>query len=82
MRALALAGVALLAGSIPRLAERLGRDPVDAAVLVVANPLVLVHLVGGAHNEALLAGFLAAGFAPPPAAAGTSGSRCAPSAAR
>nr|MBA2283638.1 polyprenol phosphomannose-dependent alpha 1,6 mannosyltransferase MptB [Acidimicrobiia bacterium] len=63
MRALALAGVALLAWAVPRLAERLGQDPADAAVLVVANPLVLVHLVAGAHNEAMLAGFLAAGFA-------------------
>jgi hypothetical protein len=32
-------------------------------VLVVLNPLVLVHLVGGVHNEALLAGLLVAGVA-------------------
>lgn len=36
-----------------RVAERLGRDPLWAAVAVGLNPLVLVHVVGGAHNEAL-----------------------------
>lgn len=34
-------------------AERLGRDPRPAAVAVGLNPLVLVHVVGGAHNDAL-----------------------------
>jgi hypothetical protein len=36
-----------------RIAVRLGRDPLHAAVAVGLNPLVLVHVVGGAHNEAL-----------------------------
>jgi glycosyl transferase family 87 len=36
-----------------RIAERLGRDPVVPALAVGLNPLVLVHVVGGAHNEAL-----------------------------
>jgi Glycosyltransferase family 87 len=36
-----------------RIAERLGRDALFAAVAVGLNPLVLVHVVGGAHNEAL-----------------------------
>ena len=35
-------------------ARRLGRDPVVPALFVGLNPLVLVHVVGGAHNEALL----------------------------
>jgi alpha-1,6-mannosyltransferase len=35
-------------------AERRGRDPLPAAVFVGLNPLVLVHVVGGAHNEALV----------------------------
>ena len=34
-------------------ARRLGRDPVFAALVVGLNPLVLVHVVGGAHNDAL-----------------------------
>jgi alpha-1,6-mannosyltransferase len=36
-----------------RIAERLGRDPLFPALAVGLNPLVLVHVVGGAHNEAL-----------------------------
>jgi hypothetical protein len=36
-----------------RIAERLGRDALFAALAVGLNPLVLVHVVSGAHNEAL-----------------------------
>jgi alpha-1,6-mannosyltransferase len=32
----------------------MGRDPVFAALAVGLNPLVLVHVVGGAHNDAIL----------------------------
>jgi alpha-1,6-mannosyltransferase len=35
-------------------AVRLGRDPVMPALAVGLNPLVLVHVVGGAHNDALV----------------------------
>jgi glycosyl transferase family 87 len=34
-------------------AQRLGRDPRLPALAVGLNPLVLVHVVGGAHNDAL-----------------------------
>jgi hypothetical protein len=34
-------------------ARRLGRDPRVPALIVGLNPLVLVHVVGGAHNDAL-----------------------------
>jgi hypothetical protein len=34
-------------------ARRLGRDPHLPALAVGLNPLVLVHVVGGAHNDAL-----------------------------
>jgi alpha-1,6-mannosyltransferase len=37
-----------------RTAERLGRDPVRAALFVGLSPLVLVHVVAAAHNEALV----------------------------
>src|SRR3954465_2641770 len=37
-----------------RTAERLGRDPVWPALFVGLSPLVLVHVVSGAHNEALV----------------------------
>jgi glycosyl transferase family 87 len=35
-----------------RTAERLRRDPVAPVLFVGLNPLTLVHVVGGAHNEA------------------------------
>jgi hypothetical protein len=35
-------------------ARRLGSDPVFAVMAVGLNPLVLVHVVGGAHNDALV----------------------------
>ncbi|MEA2422522.1 MAG: alpha,6-mannosyltransferase [Thermoleophilaceae bacterium] len=35
-------------------AERLGRDPLRPALLVGLSPLVLVHVVSAAHNEALV----------------------------
>ena len=37
-----------------RTAERLGRDPVRPALFVGLSPLVLVHVVSAAHNEALV----------------------------
>jgi len=58
-------------------AQRLGRDPRAPAAAVGLNPLVLVHVVGGAHNDALtvllwMAGVAALVAARPPreAAAG------------
>lgn len=50
--AAALLAVALLA---ERIAERRGGAPRAAVITVALNPLVLVHVVGGAHNDALLA---------------------------
>lgn len=61
-RALALCGVALIVWALPRLAERFGVQPATALWLGAANPLVLFHLVGGAHNEALAIGLMLAGL--------------------
>jgi len=61
-RVLALAGVVMIAIFVPRLARSYGRDPSLAFVLAVLNPLVLLHLVAGAHNDALMLGFLVAGL--------------------
>ena len=49
--AAALASLALVA-VVWRTAERLGRDPLAPALFVGLNPLTLVHVVAGAHNEA------------------------------
>lgn len=58
-----LPGLVLLAWAVPRLAASLGGRPALASWLVVANPLVLVHLVGGVHNDLLMLGLMAAGVA-------------------
>ena len=61
-RVLAVAGVVMIAIFVPRLARSYGRDPSVAFILAVLNPLVLLHLVAGAHNDALMLGFLLAGL--------------------
>lgn len=60
-RLLALAGVALIVWSLPRLARRCGVASVTALWLGAANPLVLFHLVAGIHNETLMIGLMLAG---------------------
>jgi hypothetical protein len=57
------ASVLALAALLARLAAWRGEDPSRAAVLVALNPLVLVHVVGGAHNDglAMLLSMLAVG---------------------
>ncbi|MGH4024255.1 MAG: polyprenol phosphomannose-dependent alpha 1,6 mannosyltransferase MptB [Pseudonocardiaceae bacterium] len=61
-RTLALAGLVLIVWALPRLARRVGISPVFALWLGAANPLVLFHLVSGAHNEALMIGLMLAGL--------------------
>jgi alpha-1,6-mannosyltransferase len=48
------ASVLALTALVARLAERRGLDPRPAAALVALNPLVLIHVVGGPHNDALM----------------------------
>ena len=62
-RAFAVLGTVLLAVFTPQLARSYGRDPAMAFALVALSPLVLLHLVGGAHNDALMIGLLVAGLA-------------------
>lgn len=62
LRLAALLGVVLLAVFLPRLAAACGVEPAAAVWLGLANPLVLIHLVSGAHNDALMAGLLVAGL--------------------
>ncbi len=60
-RLMAVIGLLITAAAVHDLARGLGRDPVDALVLAFANPLVLLHLVSGAHNEAIMLAFLVTG---------------------
>lgn len=62
MRVIALLGVALMAAALPRLARQGGADPAVAVWLGALNPLVLLHLVAGAHNDALMLGLLGVGL--------------------
>jgi alpha-1,6-mannosyltransferase len=43
-----------IVGLVWKGARLLGRDPVLPVAFIGLNPLVLVHVVGGAHNEALV----------------------------
>ncbi|KUO17812.1 polyprenol phosphomannose-dependent alpha 1,6 mannosyltransferase MptB [Streptomyces dysideae] len=62
MRLVALLGVALMAATLPRLARHSGADPAAALWLGALNPLVLLHLVAGAHNDAIMLGLLGVGL--------------------
>ena len=62
-RAVALVGVVLIAIGVPALARAMGRDEAVAFALAVLNPLVLLVLLGGAHNDALMLGLLVVGCA-------------------
>jgi hypothetical protein len=61
LKGLAAASVLGLAALAARLAPARGVDPDRALVAVALNPLVLVHVVGGAHNDALMALLLLGG---------------------
>jgi hypothetical protein len=63
LRLVAVAGVVLAGAGVASLARSHGRDPARAVLLGVGSPLVLTALVGGAHNDALMAGLLVAGLA-------------------
>lgn len=62
LRLLAFAGVVLIAVCIPRLARLYHRDGAELFTLAVLNPVTILHLVGGAHNDALMLGLLLAGL--------------------
>src|SRR5258705_75325 len=63
MRLLALLAVGAIVVLLPRLARACGTDPDRALWLAVLNPLVLLHLISGAHNDALMLALLVAGLA-------------------
>ncbi len=53
LKAVAALSVLALAALVARLAAWRGVQPLRAAAFVALNPLVLVHVVGGAHNDGL-----------------------------
>ncbi|ORV19035.1 polyprenol phosphomannose-dependent alpha 1,6 mannosyltransferase MptB [Mycobacterium celatum] len=60
-RLVVLAGVGLIVWATPRLARRCGVAEVSALWLGAANPLLIMHLVAGIHNEALMLGLMLTG---------------------
>jgi alpha-1,6-mannosyltransferase len=63
LRLCMLPGLALLIWAAPRLAHHVGTNGSTALWICVLNPLVLIHLMGGVHNEMLMVGLMAAGIA-------------------
>ncbi|MFW0784978.1 polyprenol phosphomannose-dependent alpha 1,6 mannosyltransferase MptB [Gordonia sp. CPCC 206044] len=61
-RIVALVGIGLIVWALPRLARRCGVSSVAALWLGAMNPLVILHLVGGIHNEALMLGMMLVGI--------------------
>lgn len=53
LKAVAALSVLAIAGLVARAAPARGVSPVAAAAFVALNPLVLIHVVGGAHNDGL-----------------------------
>ncbi|MDY6050676.1 MAG: alpha-(1-_6)-mannopyranosyltransferase A [Corynebacterium sp.] len=57
-KVVSLLGFAAIVWAVPRIATRLHSSPAWALWLGVANPVVLLHMVGGMHNEALMVGLV------------------------
>lgn len=54
MRVPALLSMALISYALPRLAGRVGVSRQQATWLGVLNPLAVMHIVGGVHNDAMM----------------------------
>jgi alpha-1,6-mannosyltransferase len=63
LRLCMLPGLALLIWATPRIARHVGANVPIALWICVLNPLVIIHLMGGVHNEMLMVGLMAAGIA-------------------
>jgi alpha-1,6-mannosyltransferase len=63
LRLCMLPGLALLIWAAPRVARHVGGSGPAALFVCVLNPLVIIHLMGGVHNEMLMVGLMIAGIA-------------------
>ncbi|MGJ9402657.1 polyprenol phosphomannose-dependent alpha 1,6 mannosyltransferase MptB [Arthrobacter sp. KK5.5] len=61
-RLFAVGGVLLCLYALPRLARHLGSDATWAVWVTIANPLFLLNMVAGVHNDAVMVGGLLYGF--------------------
>lgn len=58
MRLALATGLLVLVAVLPSLTRRLGGRPAVALWLAVANPVMVVHMIGGVHNDLLVVGLL------------------------
>ena len=63
LRLCMLPGLALLIWAAPRVARHVGANGAIALWICVLNPLVIIHLMGGVHNEMLMVGLMMSGIA-------------------
>jgi alpha-1,6-mannosyltransferase len=63
LRLCMLPGLAMLIWAAPRVARHIGASGAAALWICVLNPLVIIHLMGGVHNEMLMVGLMMAGIA-------------------
>src|SRR5690349_19238979 len=61
MRLTLVLGLLLLVWALPGLTQRLGGRVPVALWVAVANPVMVIHMVGGGHNDLLVMGLLASG---------------------
>ncbi len=66
LRLLEVASLALIMAALPTLARSMRRDPAETVLLGAGCPLVLMSLVGGAHNDALMIALAGSGTRPGP----------------
>jgi len=62
MRLALLPGLILLVWALPELTRRLGGRVPLAMWIAVANPMMVITMIAGGHNDLLVVGLLAAGF--------------------
>jgi alpha-1,6-mannosyltransferase len=63
LRLCMLPGLVLLIWASLRIARHIGANGAAALWICVLNPLVIIHLMGGVHNEMLMVGVMMAGIA-------------------
>lgn len=59
---LSIIGLAAIAWSVIRIAEYFGASPALALWIGVANPVMIIHMIGGMHNESLMVGLVSIGL--------------------
>ena len=63
LRLLEVLAVGLIGWAVTAIARALNRDPGEALVLGALNPLVILTLIAGGHNDAIMTGLLLIGVA-------------------